>query len=128
MIATTIGMDCAWNAWASRGFASTSILASTHAPFASLASFSSTGLSCLHGPHQSAHRSTITGVVLDRSATSLLKVSSVTSNTNADADPAAGVAVASALAAAARAACCLRCAAACRAPRSTAPYIEKSRG
>ena len=85
MIATTIGMDCAWNACASRGLASTSIRASTHAPPASLASFSSTGLSCLHGPHQSAHRSTITGVVLDRSATSSLKVSSVTSITKADA-------------------------------------------
>ena len=87
MIATTIGIDCAWNAWASRGLASTSTLASTHAPPASLASFSSTGLSCLHGPHHSAHRSTITGVVRDRSATSLLKVSSVTSITNADAGP-----------------------------------------
>ena len=96
MIATTIGMDCAWNAWASRGLASTSILASTQAPSASLASFSSTGLSCLHGPHHSAHRSTITGVVRDRSATSLLKVCSVTSMTKADAVTAgAGVAVAS---------------------------------
>ena len=109
-------MDCAWNAWASRGFASTSILASTQAPAASLASFSSTGLSCLHGPHQSAHRSTMTGVVRDLSATSVLKVSSVTSNTNADASPLPDSPVSAALAA-----CCLRCAAACRAPRSTAP-------
>ena len=128
MIATTIGMDCAWNAWASRGFASTSILARTHAPLASLASFSSTGLSCLHGPHQSAHRSTITGVVLDRSATSLLKVSSVTSNTNADAGPAVARRRRPRRRRGGPAACCLRCAAACRAPRSTAPYIEKSRG
>jgi hypothetical protein len=35
-----------------RGLASTSILASTQEPPASIASFSSTGESCLHGPHQ----------------------------------------------------------------------------
>ena len=130
MIATTIGMDCAWKAWASRGFASTSTLASTQAPLASLASFSSTGLSCLHGPHHSAHRSTITGVVRDRLTTSSLKVSSVTSKTDADACPAPASAAPSpgAALAARAAACCLRWAAACRAPRSTAPYMEKSRG
>ena len=92
MIATTIGMDCAWKAWASRGLASTSTLASTQAPLASLASFSSTGLSCLHGPHHSAHRSTITGVVRDRWTTSSLKVSSVTSNTDGRRLPGAGLA------------------------------------
>ena len=80
MIATTIGMVWTWRAAAS-GLASTSILARIDAPFASFASFSSTGLSCLHGPHQSAHRSMITGVVRDRSMTRSLKVSSVTSKT-----------------------------------------------
>ena len=66
---------------ASCGLASTSTLASTQAPSASAASFSSTGDSCLHGPHHSAHRSRITGTSRDRSTTSALKVSSVTSMT-----------------------------------------------
>src|SRR6202035_5153337 len=106
----------------------TSTRARIHSPAASSASFSSTGLSCLQGWHQSAHRSTITGVVLDRSTTSSLNVSSVTSITNADAGAAAEAPSPALAVAAARAACCLRCAAACRALRSTAPYMEKSRG
>ena len=114
-----MGMLCTCNAALSCGLASTSTLARIHWPAASAASFSSTGESCLHGPHHSAHRSMITGVVRERSTTSALKVSSVTSMTSMTRPPSAGAgppgwdgdwAV-----------CCLRCAAACRAPRSTAP-------
>ena len=43
-----------------------------HPPAAAAsASFSRIGLSCLHGPHQYAQKSMITGVVNDRSATSV---------------------------------------------------------
>ena len=82
MTATTMGMLCTCSAALSWGLASTSTLARIHWPAASAASFSSTGESCLHGPHHSAHRSMITGVVRERSTTSVLKVSSVTSMTN----------------------------------------------
>ena len=80
--ATTIGMHCTRNACAIRGFASTSTLASTQAPLPASASRSSTGESCLHGPHHSAHRSTTTGTCSERSSTSAWKVSSVTSMTH----------------------------------------------
>ena len=52
---------CSWpdSAW----LASTSTLASTQAPPSASASRSSTGQSCLHGPHQSAQKSTSTGTV-----------------------------------------------------------------
>ena len=82
-IAMTIGIDWTWNSCAMRGLASTSTLASTQLPLPSAASFSSTGESCLHGPHQSAHRSTTTGTCMDRSITSDWKVDSVTSTTAA---------------------------------------------
>src|ERR1022692_429770 len=118
--ATTIGMLCTCRAARSCGFASMSTLASTQAPSASAASFSRIGPSCLHGPHHSAHKSMITGTLRDRSTTSALNVSSVTSMTcpagGPSSPPAAGV-----LDAFSR-----RCAAACRAPRSTAPWSEKS--
>jgi hypothetical protein len=87
MTATTMGMLCTCNAALSWGFASTSTLARIHCPSASATSFSRTGESCLHGPHQSAHRSMITGVVLERSTTSVVKVSSVTSMTGPLPDP-----------------------------------------
>ncbi len=45
----TVGIDCTWNIWAMRGFASTSTLARIQDPPLSLASFSSVGESCLHG-------------------------------------------------------------------------------
>ncbi len=77
--ASTIGMPWTRKTWASRGFASTSTLPSTQAPWPSTASFSSTGESCLHGPHQSAQKSRTTGVVSDRSSTVLWKFASVTS-------------------------------------------------
>ncbi len=46
-----------------------------------MASFSRIGESCLHGPHHSAQKSMMTGVVIDRSTTSDWKVASVTSMT-----------------------------------------------
>ena len=116
--ATTIGIDCTWSAAASCGLASTSTLASNQSPAASLASRSSTGPSCLQGSHHSAHRSTITGADCDLATTSVLNVASVTSKTKLDAAPAAPPCDA----------CSRRFAAACLAPRSTAPAIEKSRG
>ena len=70
-----------------RGFASTSIFARIHAPRPSAASFSSTGESCLQGPHHSAQRSTTTGTCIERSMTSAWNVSSVTSRTTAGAAP-----------------------------------------
>ena len=85
--AMTIGMLCTWSAARSCGFASMSTLASTQSPAASLASFSSTGLSCLQGPHHSAHRSRMTGAERDRSTTSTLNVSSVTSITLPPGEP-----------------------------------------
>src|SRR3954471_9502020 len=81
MTAKTDGMLCTWKAAASRCSASTSILARTHEPLPSAASFSSTGDSCLHGPHQSAQKSITTGTEVDRSRTSAWKVASVTSRT-----------------------------------------------
>ena len=87
-MATTVGMDCTPKTCEILGFASTSTLASTQAPAAALARRSSTGDSCLHGPHQSAHRSTMTGTCRDRSTTSAWKVSSVTSITHSLRGPA----------------------------------------
>ena len=115
---TTIGMLCTCSAALSCGLASTSTLARTQAPAASVASRSSTGLSCLQGPHHSAHRSMTTGTVRERSSTSVSNVASVTSNTYS--------LLAAPWLAAAEA--CWRCVAAWRAPRSTAPYSEKFRG
>ena len=88
--ATTIGIDWARKACDSWGFASTSTLASTSRPPASMTSFSSTGVSCLQGPHHSAQRSMTTGTVRESSST-CGKVSSVTSITS-DGTAAAGVA------------------------------------
>jgi hypothetical protein len=58
-----------------------SIFASVQVPFASAASFSSTGESVRHGPHQVAQKSTRTGAVLERAITSFSKVLAVTSST-----------------------------------------------
>jgi hypothetical protein len=66
-----------------RGLASTSIFASTQLPAPSTASRSSSGESCLHGQHHSAQKSMMTGVVSDRSSTSVWNVASVTSMTAA---------------------------------------------
>src|SRR5258708_3526188 len=94
-----------------------STLASIQAPSASAASFSSTGPSCLHGSHQSAHRSMITGTLCDLATTSVLSVASEASITKAESPASADCA-----------SCCLRFAAACLAPRSMAPCREKFRG
>ena len=69
--ANTAGMLCTWKAWPSRGLASRSTLASSQRPPSAAASRSSTGLSCLHGPHQSAQKSMTTGTVIDWSTTGL---------------------------------------------------------
>jgi hypothetical protein len=85
--AYTIGMPWTRNICASRWLLSTSTLASTHAPPPSRASFSRIGESCLHGWHHSAQKSMTTGVVSDRSSTSLWNVASVTSITMAPPPP-----------------------------------------
>ena len=87
--ATTIGIDCARKPCASCGFASTSTFASTRRPASSVTTFSSTGPSCLHGPHHSAHRSTTTGTLWDSSRI-CPNVASVTSTTSGVACPRVG--------------------------------------
>ena len=74
-------MLCTRSAWAIAWLLSTSIFASTQEPPPSAASRSSTGESCLHGPHHSAHRSSTTGTWNERSSTSAWKLASVTSTT-----------------------------------------------
>ncbi len=51
-----------------------SILTSLTLPLAALTTFSSTGASCLQGPHHSAQKSTSTGWRFDSSITSFTKV------------------------------------------------------
>ena len=77
----TVGTERIWNAAAICCSLSTSTLASTKAPPYSPASFSSTGPSDLHGPHQVAQKSTSTGVCRDFCRTSVSKLSVVTSMT-----------------------------------------------
>ena len=55
------------------GCLSMSILTSLTLPLAPRTAFSSTGVSCLHGPHHSAQKSTSTGWRLDSSITSFTK-------------------------------------------------------
>src|SRR6516165_9456854 len=70
--------------WAAiEGCSSIFILTSLTLPFAALTAFSRTGVSCLHGPHQGAQKSTRTGWRLDSSMTSFTKVCVVVSLTNA---------------------------------------------
>ena len=57
------------------------ILTSVTLPLASATAFSSTGASCLHGPHQGAQKSTSTGCLSDAFNTSALKLAVVTSLT-----------------------------------------------
>src|ERR1700704_3614036 len=56
------------------GCLSMSILTSLTLPLAARTTFSSTGVSCLQGPHHSAQKSTSTGWRLDSSITSFTKV------------------------------------------------------
>ena len=116
--ATTIGIDCARNACESCGLASTSTFASTRRPPSSVTTLSRMGLSCLHGPHHSAHRSMTTGTVRESSST-CGNVSSVTSITSDGRPPAAASARRRPAAAAGR----LRSADRSTAPRSAAPGV-----
>src|SRR5580704_17103992 len=61
------------------------ILTSLTLPLAAFTAFSSTGVSCLHGPHHGAQKSTSTGWRLDSSITSLTKLCVVVSLTDASA-------------------------------------------
>src|SRR5580704_14044715 len=67
------------------GCLSMSILTSLTLPLAARTTFSSTGASCLQGPHHSAQKSTSTGWRLDSSSTSFTKVCVVVSLTAASA-------------------------------------------
>ena len=61
------------------GFLSMSILTIRTAPLAARTVFSSSGPSCLHGSHQGAQKSTMTGTVREVSITSAMKVRSLLS-------------------------------------------------
>ena len=63
------------------GCSSMFILTSLTLPLAAFTAFSRTGVSCLHGPHHGAQKSTSTGWRLDSSMTSLTKVCVVVSLT-----------------------------------------------
>jgi len=65
---------CSWPA--SPWFWSTSSLTILTAPLASVTAFSSAGPSVLHGPHQGAQKSTITGTSWEAWMTSSMKVAS----------------------------------------------------
>ena len=119
--ATTIGMLCTWSAALSCGLASTSTLASTHAPSASAGQLLQHRAELLArpaplGPQIQDHRHGarpvdhvgVEGLVGD--------VDHMAGSPRPPGPPSPT----------AWAACCLRCAAACRAPRSTAPWREKS--
>src|SRR5579862_4504094 len=64
------------------GCSSMFILTSFTLPLTALTVFSNTGVSCLHGPHQGAQKSTRTGWRFDSSMTSLTKVCVVVSLTD----------------------------------------------
>ncbi len=68
--ANTAGID--WmRIWAaSCWFSSMLILTRRTAPLAAFTAFSSKGVSCLHGPHHGAQKSTSTGVLREASMTS----------------------------------------------------------
>src|SRR5215471_8438285 len=79
--ANTAGIDWMPSCPGIVGCLSISILTSFTLPLAARTTFSSTGPSCLHGPHHSAQKSTSTGWRLDSSITSLTKVCVVVSLT-----------------------------------------------
>src|SRR5438132_4882540 len=81
MKANTAGIDWMPSCPGIVGCLSMSILTSFTLPLAARTTFSSTGPSCLHGPHHSAQKSTNTGWRLDSSITSLTKVCVVVSLT-----------------------------------------------
>ena len=78
-MAYTAGIDWTRKAWATPGFLSMSTLASSTWPLVEATTFSRMGPSWRHGSHHSAHRSTTTGTVRDRSTTAVWNVASVTS-------------------------------------------------
>ena len=79
--ALTAGIPWMPKACARRGFASTSTFASTTSPSRWAAASSSSGVRLRQGPHQAAQKSTTTGVLAERSRTSLSKSASPTSIT-----------------------------------------------
>src|SRR5205814_3056070 len=74
--------------WAIWGLSSILTLTIRTAPLVARTVFSRIGPSCLHGPHQGAQKSTITGASNDPSTTSVMKVAVVTSFTAAGPAPA----------------------------------------
>ena len=72
--ANTAGIDWMRSCCAISGFSSILTLTSATLPPASRTVLSRTGASCLHGPHQGAQKSTITGVWCDASITSAAKL------------------------------------------------------
>src|SRR5918994_4680047 len=77
--AMTAGMDWMPSWPGICGCSSMFILTSFTLPPAALTAFSSTGVSCLHGPHQGAQKSTSTGCFIDSVITSWRKVAVVVS-------------------------------------------------
>src|SRR5712691_961119 len=73
--------------WAISGFSSILTLTILTAPPAAPTVFSRIGPSRLHGPHQGAQKSTMTGASNEPSTTSVMKVAVVTSFTGAAAAP-----------------------------------------
>ena len=71
--ANTAGIDWTRSWAASCWFSSTLTFTSRTRPLAALTTFSMIGVSCLHGPHHGAQKSTITGTVRDVSMTSAMK-------------------------------------------------------
>ena len=78
LMSFTEGIDMTPNVSAWFWFLSVSAFATISFPSYASAIFFRVGASILHGPHQSAQKSTRTGVVFDFSRTSFSKVSSVT--------------------------------------------------
>ena len=77
--AKTAGIDWMPSWPAICGCSSMFILTSFTLPLAARTTFSSTGVSCLQGPHHGAQKSTSTGCVFDSSITSFTKVCVVVS-------------------------------------------------
>src|SRR5271166_2425404 len=73
--------------WAISGFSSILTLTILTAPLVARTVFSRIGPSCLHGPHQGAQKSTITGASNDPSTTSVMNVAVLTSFTGTAAAP-----------------------------------------
>src|SRR6185312_10618126 len=77
--AITFGIERMSNALESAFSSSELTFASLTRPAYSAATFSSTGVSALHGPHHGAQKSTTTGMALEPSMTSSSNVAVVTS-------------------------------------------------